>query len=97
MNRRVLAVLEAGDVYPSGFLRVLIYRDLFAHAGYAVRYTSRLWPALRRALEHPPAALSPFLRGRPWARLEALVAALREPAIVRMARSADVVYMSKVS
>src|SRR3954451_22568802 len=42
-GQRVLFVLEAGDAWPSGWVRGLVYRDLFIEHGYSVKYVSRLW------------------------------------------------------
>lgn len=92
--------MEAGDAFPSGFIRTLIYRDCFVRHGYDVRYASRLYPPLRRFMETPPAFLRAALRGSPGRlvfQLERLLARLNEAKIVSMARRADVVYMSKVT
>src|SRR5213593_1335814 len=54
MVRRVLVVLAAGDAYPSGFIRGLIYQDSFRRGGLEVTYVSRLFPPLVRLLDTPP-------------------------------------------
>jgi glycosyltransferase involved in cell wall biosynthesis len=92
---RILAVLEAGDVFPSGFIRSLIYRDHFARHGYDVEYRSRLYPPLRRFIEAPPGSFAPAVG--PLLQLERPIAACREWSITRVARDYDVVYMSKIA
>ena len=95
-NSKVLIVLEAGDAYPSGYLRGLIYRDHFAQAGFQVEYVSRLHPRLVRIVGFPSSWL--IARLRPV--LQQLTFALgrvSERLIVRKARGYDVVYMSKVT
>jgi glycosyltransferase involved in cell wall biosynthesis len=99
-GKRVLVVLEAGDAYPSGFLRGLIYKDCFEHDGFEVEYVSRLLPWLVRILDAPPQALSPwfalgFEKVLRW--LLAGAGRIKEKLIVRKARDYDVVYMSKVT
>lgn len=99
MNRRVLVILEAGDAYPSGVIRGLIYRDFFRNARIDARYTSRQWVPLIRFLFSPPKALAPFLSRAVTAvlyRVADLIAYFKEWAITSRAKGVDVVYMSKV-
>lgn len=100
MKPRILALLEAGDVFPSGFIRSLIYRGHFARHGYEVEYRSRLHPGLRRFIELPTRSLAQLVFGPitgVLARLERPLARWRERSIVRAARRYDVVYMSKIT
>ena len=93
-------MLEAGDAYPSGVVRGLIYKDSFARHGYDVRFVSRLLPPLHRFLAAPPRALSVILAsggGELLRRTERLFLSRREAALVRIARDYDVVYMCKAS
>jgi len=98
--RRILIVLAAGDAYPSGFIRGLIYQDSFRRSGLDVRYVSRLYPPLIRFLDTPPRFLwrvmAAGLAGV-ISRLAQALGFLTESVIIRMARHYDVVYMSKVT
>lgn len=100
MVRRILIVLAAGDAYPSGFIRGLIYRDHFKRSGLDVRYVSRLYPPLIRLLDTPPRFLwrvmSAGLAGV-ISRLAQVLGFVAESVIIRIARRYDVVYMSKVT
>ncbi len=93
----MLVVVEAGAAYPSGFIRALIYREWFARAGYEVTYRSRLWPALRRRLDAPGPVFRVPLVGRCLALVERAIGRVNEVRILRAARRADVVYLSKVT
>lgn len=100
MPKRVLIILEAGDAYPSGFIRGLIYRDSFAKNGVEARYMSRLYPSLMRFLDQTSHVLLPFLpKGRGGGaphRILNYLAWPSETAILQAAKQYDVVYMSKV-
>jgi glycosyltransferase involved in cell wall biosynthesis len=99
VRRRVLAISEAGDAYPSGVIRSMIYRDLFARHGYDARFVSRMHPGVRRFMDTPPPLLAPVVSsqaGRALFAAERWIARAREPRILEMARDADVVYLSKV-
>src|SRR5437879_6109940 len=66
---RILVVLKAGDVYPSGVTRGLVYRDHFRSHRYDAEYVSWLSPTLMRLLERPPRWIAPLLRasgGAAW-------------------------------
>jgi glycosyltransferase involved in cell wall biosynthesis len=97
---RILAVLEAGDVYTSGTVRGLIYRELFARDGHAVRFVSRLHVPFVRVMNAPPRWLGVLLRFGVFVRLaERIGRALtrrNEDAVLALAKDVDVVYMSKV-
>ncbi len=93
-------MLEAGDAYPSGFVRGLIYSDWFRRHGYHAKFVSRLVPSIRRICSAPPAYVAPVLAagGRVVLRaFEESLARIREVTLVRMAREYDVVYLSKVT
>jgi glycosyltransferase involved in cell wall biosynthesis len=86
---RVLAILEAGDRYPSGVVRALVYRDLFARDGFDVEFVSR-----------QPLAAADAITRRPWLPfkhklLEAATLWSEQQIIERSARF-DVIYLSKV-
>jgi glycosyltransferase involved in cell wall biosynthesis len=97
---RILAILEAGDVYPSGVIRGLIYRDWFANDGDSVKFASRLHVPYLRLMNAPPRWLRMLLRfgifGRLVEWLGRMLARRNERALLSMARDFDVVYMSKV-
>ena len=96
---RVLVVLQAGDLIPSGVVRGLIYRDLFASHGITARYVNWLSLTLMRLLEPRSRLAGLVLRlGPGWllAGLHRLVIFFKERAIARLARRHDVVYLSKI-
>ena len=100
MVRRILIVLAAGDAYPSGFIRGLIYKDYFRRSGLEVRYVNRLFPPLIRLMDTPPRFLWRVMTaglGAVVSRVASAVAFITESLIARMARRYDVVYMSKVT
>lgn len=97
--KRVLLVPEAGDARPSGRLRVLGYRDLFAARGIQTHIRSRRVPAMARFVEQPGTMTRMLLSVRrpPWLRgLTGHVARARERAILRDARDVDAVFLQKV-
>jgi glycosyltransferase involved in cell wall biosynthesis len=100
MSKRVLVVTEAGDAWPSGWVRALIYRDLFRKHDIHVDYISRQ--------SHWLASLQQSSRGLAYSRLlnaglagilgriGPVVARDREDFIVQRARRGyDVVYLQK--
>ena len=98
--RRILIVLAAGDAYPSGFIRGLIYRDHFAKSGLDVKYVNRLYPPLIRLLDTPPRFLWRVMAaglGGVISRFAQALGLLAETLIIWIARRYDVVYMSKVT
>lgn len=98
--KRILVVLEAGDAWPSGWVRALVYRDLFREKGYEVTYVSRRWAWLMRmqwGRNRVLGRLSQRGFDKVLGGLARLAAVLREPWIVRMAARYDVVYLAKVS
>ena len=94
---KVLAVLEAGDRYPSGVVRGTIYRDFFARDGFDVEFVSRQPLAAMDFVQSPPRLLRLVVwRQRVKKRILARAEARSEEEIVRKAATADVVYLSKV-
>jgi glycosyltransferase involved in cell wall biosynthesis len=94
---KVLAVLEAGDRYPSGVVRGTIYRDFFKRDGFDVEFISRQPLETMDFLQDPPRLLRPVVwRQRIRKRILARAERRREGEIVRKSRTADVVYLSKV-
>jgi glycosyltransferase involved in cell wall biosynthesis len=97
---RLLVVTEAGDAFPSGVIRAMIYRDLFAGRGYHAEFASRLLPPLRRWIETPPRAAAPLVTGQPGRIVyaaERAIARVRERGLLARAAAADVVYLAKVT
>lgn len=93
-------VLDAGNAYPSGFIRGLIYRELWLAHGYDVQYVSRLYPPLVRFLDMPPRWAWPLMAAGLRAALAALsrlIARIREPIIARTARRYDSVHLVKAA
>ncbi len=99
--KRVLIVTETGDAWPSGHIRALIYKDLFAADGIEVRYVSRSLPWLTRMIEQPPNRIinKLFSLGLRWplAYLHSKLAIAREMQIVRQAQGYDTIYLQKVN
>jgi glycosyltransferase involved in cell wall biosynthesis len=98
---RILAVLEAGDLYPSGFVRGLIYKSRFESDGHDIEFVSRLWLPLARLRQRSPRWLRillcvPFAE-QMMTRLAEFANRRQEHLVVRRARDRDVVYMSKVT
>lgn len=97
----MLAVLEAGDLYPSGFVRGLIYKTRLERDGFDVLFTNRACLPLARSLRSPPRWLRVLFRAPFGERLihhiYRCANTLQEDRVVRMAASRDVVYMSKVT
>ncbi|MGD8452870.1 MAG: glycosyltransferase family 4 protein [Phycisphaerae bacterium] len=96
---RMLAVLEAGDRYPSGMVRGLIYADLLRVHGFQTTFTARLSPHWLRMVEEPP----PWWRrlhghngARVARRMFERATPLNEQRIVEQAADCDIVYLSKV-
>lgn len=90
-------MLEAGDRYPSGVVRGLIYKSFFQASGIDVEFVSRQPLGAQDWLTHPPA----LLRRIVWkqrVRNEILRRAElhSEEEILRKAATVDVVYLSKV-
>src|SRR4051812_12822289 len=54
MIQKILIILENGDLFPSGTIRGLIYREHFRRAKMDVRYISRQSVPLARILNRPP-------------------------------------------
>ena len=100
-GRRLLLIAEAGEFYPSGFIRLGIYREHFARAGFVARYASRVPERFLRAAHAPGRLLRgvlrlPFAAGA-FARIGERMTAASEAALVAAAGEADVVYLSKVT
>jgi hypothetical protein len=91
---RVLAVLEAGDRYPSGVVRGLVYKDFFARDDMSVEFVSRQPLAARDFVANPPTILRPIVWRQRIQRQILRRAELRsEQSIFRKASSVDVVYL----
>lgn len=97
--KKVLAVLQAGDAMPSGYLRGLIYKEHFARHGFAVRFVDCFSPRLIRLSR----SRSPFIRGLMALGFGTLLKVLlklslmlSELEILWSANSYAVIYMSKV-
>jgi glycosyltransferase involved in cell wall biosynthesis len=98
---RILAILEAGDLYPSGTIRALIYREHFERAGIDARFAARLHVPTLRLINRPPRWLRVMLRFGYGVRLMDTIlrkmTARTERALLAEAKKYDVVYMSKVT
>jgi hypothetical protein len=93
--KNLLVVLEAGDSLPSGIIRGLAYEDLFAQSGLQAKFIARRpvsWfetktLGLRKLLSFPP------IKNRLMSR----AIALSEKRIRKLALTADIIYLNKVS
>jgi glycosyltransferase involved in cell wall biosynthesis len=99
MQKRVLIVTESGNALPSGWVRALIYRDLFAAHKIQVDYLVRQ-PTWLANLQVSRGSLYNCLLdaglANILARLSQIIARGRESLIVRQAqRNYDVVYLQK--
>jgi glycosyltransferase involved in cell wall biosynthesis len=94
---RLLVVLEAGDRWPSGVVRGLAYRELFAAHGFAACFQARQPLAMMDWLSSPHSIFFRILI-RPFVKELLLKWAERtgEQRILRLAQNVDVVYLSKV-
>ena len=99
MSKRVLVLTEAGDSWPSGWVRALIYRDLFRAWNIQVDYMSHQSPLLAGLLARHGfvfdrllfAGLAVILT-----HLNSILTRIRERMIVQQAcRGYDVVYLQK--
>ena len=94
---RLLVILEAGDRWPSGVVRGLVYRDLFASHGFSACFKVRQPHAMMDWLSSPHSIFYDFLI-RPSVQEWLLNRAARasEQEILKLARDVDVVYMTKI-
>jgi glycosyltransferase involved in cell wall biosynthesis len=99
MDKRVLAILEAGNAYPSGVVRALQYKEHLNAAGCETRFVGRLSPFLVRCGVSSRPLIRYFLAcgGRKIvALLQRAYTFANEFRLVRMARQHEVIYLSKV-
>ena len=95
---KVLAVLEAGDRIPSGVVRALIYKDLFARDGLDVEFVARQPLAARDFVSNPPRILRRIVWRQRVQKYILRKAEMRcEAEIVRKSAGVDIVYLSKVT
>jgi glycosyltransferase involved in cell wall biosynthesis len=106
-RKRVLIVTDAGDAWPSGYVRALIYKDLFESDGIECEYVSRYAPSLVRLIEkttlrfvEKPGRSASRLFGiglsSLFARLNTLFVRVQESAIIRKSQSGyDAIYLQK--
>lgn len=95
--KRILVVLEAGSRSPSGVVRALVYRELFAVHGFAAEFVVRQPIQLMDWINNLPYVLRIFV-SRPWLknRLVRWRTKVSERSILKRAGEVDIVYMSKV-
>lgn len=94
----ILAILEGGDRYPSGVVRGTIFRDLFIADGLGIEFVSRTPFEALDLVEHARRPLGTILRyGRVRDRFIARAWKKRLDEILVKARTADVIYLSKVT
>jgi glycosyltransferase involved in cell wall biosynthesis len=95
---QILILTEAGDVWPSGRNRALLYADCFRRDSLDVHYRTRLSVGLTRLATGTGLLWTRLLGlgfGRCLAWANRIVAALKEPSLLRLARRCDVVYLEK--
>lgn len=94
---RLLVVQEYGDRAPSGTVRGLAYRDLFAAHGIETTFITRTPFEMLDFLEAPPRFIRRIARRRAIRRrLENMAWDRRRRKIIQLARRHDVVYLNKV-
>lgn len=95
--KRILVVLEAGSRSPSGVVRALVYRDLFAAHGFSSEFVVRQPIQLMSWINNLPYVLRVIV-SRPWlkSRLLRWRTKASERRILKLACEVDIVYMSKV-
>lgn len=96
---KILIIIEAGKIYPSGLVRGLIYKDLFKKYGYRYKYLNRNSPTLLNLAARPPWILR-FMNPK-WIasialRLNAVYNMFMEKYILFISDRYDVVYASKL-
>ena len=99
MSKRVLIITEAGDAWPSGWVRALVYRDLFRAKNIQVDYMSRQLPRLAGFWGRNGILFNRLMDaglGSILGRLAYIVARGRENLIVRQAKQGyDAIYLQK--
>jgi glycosyltransferase involved in cell wall biosynthesis len=95
--KRILLVLESGSRSPSGIVRALVYRDLFAEHGLSAEFLVRRPIRLTDWMNNLPSVLRVVVR-RPWlkSRLLQWATTANERRILKRAGEVDVVYLAKV-
>lgn len=95
--KRILVVLEAGSRSPSGVVRALVYRQLFAAHGFSAEFLVRQPIQLMDRINNLPSVLR-LIVSRPWlkSRLLRWRTTASERRILKAAGEVDIVYMSKV-
>ena len=63
--KRILVVLEAGSRSPSGVVRALVYRELFAAHGFSAEFLVRQPIQLMEGINNLPSVLR-LIISRPW-------------------------------
>ncbi len=96
-QKRILLVLEAGSRSPSGVVRGLAYRELFAAHGLSAEFLVRQPLQLIDWINNLPSGLRLIVR-RPWLknRLLRWATTASERRILKRAGEVDVVYLAKV-
>jgi glycosyltransferase involved in cell wall biosynthesis len=95
--KRLLVILEAGDRWPSGVVRGLAYRDLFASHGFSTNFEARQPLRMMDWIAGlPPICHRGFIRLFIRDRLMGLANRASERRLLKLASNADIVYLSKV-
>jgi glycosyltransferase involved in cell wall biosynthesis len=95
LENKILIVTEAGDAWPSGIVRALLFKDLFLQEGYKVTYKSRLSPQLIHVFNNRNRALR-FFFSFTLSRLNSWIGSINEKHIIKIAPSFDIIYLQKV-
>lgn len=96
--KRLLAILEAGDRYPSGVVRGIAYSDLLKEHGFSATFVARQPLRMMDRLDNLPHIVN-YIPGNYRVKKRLLERAARESeqSILRLARGVDIVYLSKVT
>lgn len=97
---RVLIITEAGDAWPSGYIRALIYKPLFQKDKIEVHYHSRFSPCVNRLMNSQNRFLKPVLnsglRTLLWYLYNYLVHRNERKIIKAVRNGYDAIYLQKI-
>jgi glycosyltransferase involved in cell wall biosynthesis len=99
MQKKILIILEAGKINPSGITRALIYRNLFKKNGYKCKFINRNSSLLLHIIINPPSILgfmNPRLTLNIAGKLNSIYSKIVHKYILKISEQFDIVYTSKV-
>jgi len=95
--KKILVILEAGNAYPSGMVRALIYKDFFARNNYDYKYVNRQPSFLIKLMDKNTRKLNmfPFLRHLLINQINKRTIS-NSKKIIDLAPNYDIIFMSKI-